>query len=367
MGIKESQAGAVTVLALDGRLDAMTGPALEQRVQEIVARPRTQGVTRAIPDVVLDCSALTYASSAGLRAILIAARQLSAAGASLALAAVGPAVQEIFTVSGLAKVLTLSPTLDDALARLPVKTGSTAVAPSAPATASVGSPSSTSVTDSTGLTLVEEMALLAVDQESGRLLTESAIAFHCALAGAAIADLMLMGRLDADLEQFVVIDPTPTGNPILDGILKSLVADESSRRVDAWVTAIGARGQELADRTFDRLISHGVLRREDRKLLWVFTGHRYRTLDGQERQEVKARLTALLLSDEIPDARDAVLVGLLETAGLTHKVMTEPALRNRRERIEALTHLDVVGVEVSRAVDRLLESLNMAISMFRVV
>src|SRR5215218_9682586 len=120
MSMHESQAGPVTVLAIEGRLDAITGPALESRIRDIVTRAK--GGTAA-PDVVLDCSALTYASSAGLRAILIAARQVSTAGGALGIAAVAPAVHEIFTVAGLAKVLTLSPTVADALARLPAHTG----------------------------------------------------------------------------------------------------------------------------------------------------------------------------------------------------------------------------------------------------
>ncbi|MFM8230294.1 MAG: STAS domain-containing protein, partial [Chthoniobacterales bacterium] len=68
MEIHESAAHGVPVLKLAGRLDGLAAPDLEKKVNEIIAR----GDER----LVFDCSGVEYASSAGLRVFLLAARQL---------------------------------------------------------------------------------------------------------------------------------------------------------------------------------------------------------------------------------------------------------------------------------------------------
>ena len=66
------------------------------------------------------------------------------------------------------------------------------------------------------LTFTEEILLLLGD-EGGVFLPVEKHAFDCALAGAVLMDLAFAYRIDTDLEALFVIDPTPTGNPMLDG------------------------------------------------------------------------------------------------------------------------------------------------------
>lgn len=102
MDITESQLNSATVLALSGRLDGLAAPALEQKIDALLAT--------GVKNVVLDCSALAYVSSAGLRAFLTSAKKLKAAGGKASFAALTPAVHEVFELSGFLTVLTVHPT-----------------------------------------------------------------------------------------------------------------------------------------------------------------------------------------------------------------------------------------------------------------
>jgi anti-sigma B factor antagonist len=102
MDIIESQLNASTVLALSGRLDGLASPALEQKVDALIA-----GGARSI---VFDCSGLGYVSSAGLRSFLTSAKKLKAAGGKASFAALTPAVHEVFELSGFLTVLTVHAT-----------------------------------------------------------------------------------------------------------------------------------------------------------------------------------------------------------------------------------------------------------------
>ncbi|MBI2525454.1 MAG: STAS domain-containing protein [Candidatus Rokubacteria bacterium] len=66
--------------------------------------------------VVLDLSGVEYISSAGLRVLMLAAKQVKAQGGTMVVAALGPIVREIFEISRFHLVLDVYPTTRDALA-----------------------------------------------------------------------------------------------------------------------------------------------------------------------------------------------------------------------------------------------------------
>ena len=68
--------------------------------------------------VVLDFSRVDYISSMGLRVLLLAAKQLRAANARIAVAALQPATQEIFAIARFNHVLEVFPDVRAALAQL---------------------------------------------------------------------------------------------------------------------------------------------------------------------------------------------------------------------------------------------------------
>ena len=81
--------------------------------------------------------------------------------------------------------------------------------------------------------------------------------------------------------------------------------------------------KKIPDTALQRLIERGVLRREENRVLWVFGTRRYPMVENHEQQEVKLRIAALLMSDEIPDARDIVIVGLAEACGLLEHIFSK--------------------------------------------
>jgi anti-anti-sigma factor len=110
MDITESRIESATVLALSGRLDGLTSPILEKKVDALLSA----GTRR----LVFDCGQLAYASSIGLRVFLASAKKLKAAGGQAAFAALTPAVHEVFELSGFTSLFKVEPTAADAAAAI---------------------------------------------------------------------------------------------------------------------------------------------------------------------------------------------------------------------------------------------------------
>jgi anti-anti-sigma factor len=106
MEITDSVLHGIPVLVLRGRLDGVTAPAVEQKIATLLASDATR--------LVLDCSGIEYASSAGLRVFLSAAKKLKTAGGRCGFAALTPPMIEIFKISGFLDVLEIHDTVESA-------------------------------------------------------------------------------------------------------------------------------------------------------------------------------------------------------------------------------------------------------------
>lgn len=97
MNIQKALSGAALTVALEGRLDTMTAPKLEEEL-----RGSVDGVSR----LVFDLAKLEYISSAGLR-VLLAMQKLMNQQGEMMLQNVNEAVMEVFEVTGFSDILSI--------------------------------------------------------------------------------------------------------------------------------------------------------------------------------------------------------------------------------------------------------------------
>ena len=81
------------------------------------------------------------------------------------------------------------------------------------------------------LTLVEEIALLSLDDKTGAHLPLLPEALGYGLAGAILADLEMAGRLVTSGKVVEVRNSTPTGNSLLDPWLERIAAETQSHPI----------------------------------------------------------------------------------------------------------------------------------------
>lgn len=111
MEIAHEQAGAVSVLAPVGRLDTDSATDLELALQDLLAADARH--------FVLDFAKIGYVSSAGLRVLLMAAKQLDGGKGSLRLCGLSAQVKQVFDIAGFSKLFQIFPDRAAALDRHP--------------------------------------------------------------------------------------------------------------------------------------------------------------------------------------------------------------------------------------------------------
>ncbi|MFC3125670.1 GPP34 family phosphoprotein [Pseudoroseomonas globiformis] len=200
------------------------------------------------------------------------------------------------------------------------------------------------------LTMPEELLLLMLDDESGRLIDRAAPSGDYALVAAILAELEVENRIDAGVERVVLLDPRPTGDAALDDVLARIGAEVEPRGSRWWIEALASEADRLRDHYFDKLVERGVLKLEEGRFLWFFAERRYPILSDKEEREVKARLMSVIFEDHTPAPRDALLIGLARAAGLLPLLLATPELESAQQRIDAVADREPLNRALTDAV-----------------
>ena len=200
------------------------------------------------------------------------------------------------------------------------------------------------------LSLPEELLLALLNEESGYFHQVPGWNLNCAMAGAALAELSLIGRIDTDLESLILLDTTETGHPLLDPILQEIASEADSQTARYWVERLAPQSEEVISQALTALVRREILDLHPGEF-YTFTKHYRRGESAQEYSAgefVQARLTRIIFADEIPDPRDAVVVALVNACDVFHLMyQIDDELE---QRIQLVCKMDLIGRAIGDAV-----------------
>jgi anti-anti-sigma factor len=110
MEIKAEDTPDLTIVTVAGRLDSAAAPQFSGRLAELRQDGRAQ--------VLIELSRVTYISSAGCRALFVAARQTAAHGNQLALCGMNGAVKLVVELAGLSSQVGIYASREEAVTQL---------------------------------------------------------------------------------------------------------------------------------------------------------------------------------------------------------------------------------------------------------
>jgi len=98
----------VTIIAMNGRIDTATAPALEEAINQEIEQQHRR--------ILLNFSSVSYISSGGLRVLLATAKKLRNPGDRFGLCCLSAEVHKILRLAGFTSIFSISPSEGEALA-----------------------------------------------------------------------------------------------------------------------------------------------------------------------------------------------------------------------------------------------------------
>jgi hypothetical protein len=158
------------------------------------------------------------------------------------------------------------------------------------------------------LTLPEELLLLSLD-DKGHTHSVVPANLDSGLLAAAIYELHFRGRVAIEPDGVSVLDPSVTGDTVLDETLKVL----GTRPKEDFEGLLSSQHGHLAwlrEKVKEGLCAKGELRQEAGMLLWLFPHKEYAAEHGSEEMSLLERVTRTLLLNEPADRRTSALLTL---------------------------------------------------------
>ena len=116
--IATSSQGDISIIQLEGYLDAHTAPQFEQAIQSEVDAGRHR--------IIVDCEKLTYISSAGLGVFMGFVEEVREQGGDIKICGLTPKVRQVFDILGFGEIYDICDARADAVQRFaesPVREG----------------------------------------------------------------------------------------------------------------------------------------------------------------------------------------------------------------------------------------------------
>ena len=205
------------------------------------------------------------------------------------------------------------------------------------------------------LGLLDEFILILLNEENGYFYQVSGWEMNCAVIGAALAELSLLSRIDTDMESLLILDPTETGNPSLDLILKEIVDEPVQHNAQYWIEKLIHHAESITDLTLENLVNLGFLEHHDGDFWTLVAGKLYATADSDSDNEtaaefIKTRIGKDIFSDDIPYPRDIIIICLIQTCDIFHFIFKLD--KKATERIKLICKMDLIGRSIADAVEQ---------------
>jgi MHS family proline/betaine transporter-like MFS transporter len=210
------------------------------------------------------------------------------------------------------------------------------------------------------ISLTEEFLLLALEDEGGQFSRIPETSFSCGIAGAALMDLEIRGRIATGRQILEVVDSSPTGLPMLDRLLADIAAERERLHPGEWIARLMPSAWQFRSEALGKLCERGILAQEEHLFLWVLQERRYPVEHGEERLECKRRILELLFNQDRPDHHDVALVALADACGMFEHILNPATLAEANSRIGQLRSLDLIGAEIARTAEAMNEKIRAA-------
>ena len=195
---------------------------------------------------------------------------------------------------------------------------------------------------------------MLLNEETGYFHQVHGWKLNCAVVGAVLAELSLLSRIDTDMESLHLVDPTETGNPALDPILKAIADEPVRRNAQYWIERLAVQAESIIDSTLDRLVDLEILKHHDGEFWTLAPTTRYSDLYGHLQDDtadqfIKTRISVYIFTDAIPDPRDIIIICLVNTCDVFRFIFELDG--DAEERIRFICKMDLIGRSMAAAVE----------------
>ncbi len=197
------------------------------------------------------------------------------------------------------------------------------------------------------LTTADELLLLAIEPDSGRISARPPFTLPYALAGAMLMDVMRDQRVT--LTDAKLAAGPDTGEPWCDAILARIRRMPLPQGIGYWVNAFAYQHFRAQDRTTWRLIERGLVTIDVRLTLGLVPSTRYYLAQPAVRDAIAARIASALTTEDAPGPQIVSLIAMAAACRILEHLVDRPHRRAAMRRARTMLQGDASATDTALA------------------
>jgi molybdopterin-dependent oxidoreductase alpha subunit len=160
-----------------------------------------------------------------------------------------------------------------------------------------------------------------------------------------LLELSFMNLIDNDVNDLFIVNKKNTDDYWLDRIQHLLMLNGSRLSIKKALSLVNINSDEIIETYLKKLIKSGILISKGN--LWSENSEvLYYKQDFKLSSEIRNRIRDAVLTDNIPDPRDTVIINLMQACNLTHYLFSSQELVKSKQRIKLLSNLELIGQKI---------------------
>lgn len=209
--------------------------------------------------------------------------------------------------------------------------------------------------------LTEELFLLSLREKRNTISLSYSAALPYALAGAMLVELTLSGKIQFDKDKRVIAidNPQSEADERMNELLTQIHELAKPRKITYWIRTAVGEGKKFEKKLLATLITRGILRDEEKRLLWVIPSAEYSDQDASAKYLRKQNLRDIILGGKTADQQSIALFSLLKAIDLLDNIFTPDEIKVASSRVNEI----VKHESIDDTVIELLEFISSAVVM----
>lgn len=206
------------------------------------------------------------------------------------------------------------------------------------------------------LNLLEEYVLLALDDDKGQFVIDST-SLNYGFAGAVLLELALREKIEIQNEKLMFRDDTYESEMALNKMI-DLLKEKQDCAVEDCIKYLAKQAHDIKEDTLQHLIHKEILKKSEKKILWLIPHKKYPTSNVTPENKVRKRLDDVLNDEIQTSVHDIMLLSLIQATDLVREVFRKANdYKKIKERIDDVTQ----NLKISKSVNQGLREIQAAI------
>ncbi len=215
------------------------------------------------------------------------------------------------------------------------------------------------------LSFHEKYVLLTINDKKGTIAAGYSKTYG--FIGALFMELFEKKFIKIEDKKIICTENNPDSE-ILNEVIDLLKKRKKPMKVQVAIQHLGYKLSKSFEKVIDNLIEKGILKKEKKKIIWIFNVNHYPTNNPEPENMIKSRIKGIVLYGNNSDAESLKLLSLINALDLYREIFSKDEIKKAKKRVKEIVLNEEVGNDIGKIIqDEIMAAVAVSIATSAIV